>query len=117
MQALANLQAKAFVDKIGQGRLIPVIFDTKQAAYIAGRALADYFSKIYKDNPEKRTIGAFGGIPWPAVSDFIAGTFQGIIDWNKEHPEAKTKSLNNTIELKTSFTSGEPVAVALLLTQ
>ncbi|WP_429979827.1 BMP family ABC transporter substrate-binding protein [Mycoplasmopsis bovis] len=106
--------AKAFVDKIGQGRLIPVIFDTKQAAYIAGRALADYFSKIYKDNPEKRTIGAFGGIPWPAVSDFIAGTFQGIIDWNKEHPEAKTKSLNNTIELKTSFTSGEPVAVAAI---
>lgn len=106
--------AKAFVDRIGQGHLIPVIFDTKQAAYIAGRALADYFSKIYKDNPEKRTIGAFGGIPYPAVSDFIAGTFQGIIDWNKEHPEAKTKSLNNTIELDTLFLSGKPVAVAAI---
>ncbi|UUM25685.1 BMP family ABC transporter substrate-binding protein [Mycoplasmopsis agalactiae] len=99
-------KSKAFIQKIGEGHLIPVIFDVKQAAYIAGRALADYFSQVYKDQPEKRTIGAFGGIPYPAVSDFIAGTFQGIIDWNKEHPEAKTKSLNETIELNTLSTSG-----------
>ncbi|MCE6114897.1 BMP family ABC transporter substrate-binding protein [Mycoplasmopsis agalactiae] len=105
---------KTFINKIGEGHLVPVIFDTKQAAYIAGRALADYFSQVYKEQPEKRTIGAFGGIPWPAVSDFIAGTFQGIIDWNKEHPEGKTKSLNETIELNTLFTSGTPQATTAI---
>ncbi|MBT1392521.1 BMP family ABC transporter substrate-binding protein [Mycoplasma bovis] len=107
-------KSKAFTQKIGEGHLIPVIFDTKQAAYIAGRALADYFSQVYKNQPEKRTIGAFGGVPSPAVSDFIAGAFQGIIDWNKEHPEDKTKSLNETIELNTLFTSGTPQATTAI---
>nr|WP_235750740.1 BMP family ABC transporter substrate-binding protein [Mycoplasmopsis agalactiae] len=111
---LSDDKSKAFTQKIGEGHLIPVIFDVKQAAYIAGRALADYFSQVYKDQPEKRTIGAFGGVPYPAVSDFIAGTFQGIIDWNKEHPEAKTKSLNETIELNTLFTSGAPRATTAI---
>lgn len=89
---------------------IPVQFDTAIAGYIAGYALSNYFANKYPDKPEKRTIGAFGGIQWPAVSDFINGTFLGIRDANKNHLDKTTKSIKDKINLDSGFISEDPKA-------
>ncbi|WP_027334672.1 BMP family ABC transporter substrate-binding protein [Mycoplasmopsis felifaucium] len=85
---------------------ISVMFDTAVAGYMAGYGLANYFAEKYPTDAAKRTIGAFGGIPWPAVSDFIIGTFAGIEEANKANAGKTTHSINTRINLDSGFESG-----------
>ncbi|WP_406617079.1 BMP family ABC transporter substrate-binding protein [Mycoplasmopsis adleri] len=93
---------------------IAVNFTTNIAGYMAGYALANYFAEKYPTDAAKRTIGAFGGIPWPGVSDFIMGTFQGIYDANKTLGGKTTRSIRDTINLDSGFESGTAKATSAI---
>lgn len=54
----------------------PVIFDTAQAAFLAGYASASYSTT--------KVVGTFGGGNFPTVSIFMDGFRQGVEYWNAE---------------------------------
>ncbi|MGA7146973.1 MAG: BMP family ABC transporter substrate-binding protein [Microbacterium sp.] len=58
----------------------PIVFDTAQAAFLAGYASASY--------SEADKVGTFGGMNFPTVSIFMDGFKQGVEYWNAEKGEA-----------------------------
>ncbi|MCR2810397.1 MULTISPECIES: BMP family ABC transporter substrate-binding protein [unclassified Microbacterium] len=54
----------------------PIIFDTSQAAFLAGYAAASI--------SEAKKVGTFGGMNFPTVSIFMDGFAQGVEYWNAE---------------------------------
>ncbi|VEU75707.1 Uncharacterised protein [Mycoplasmopsis maculosa] len=90
------------------GHILPVNFNTREAAWMAGYALAEY----NKDNADatQRTLGAFGGLPFPGVTDFIVGILNGIIDANTEIEANTTTSIRDVINLKSGFEIGKTEA-------
>lgn len=54
----------------------PIIFDTAQAAFLAGYASASYSTA--------KKVGTFGGMNFPTVSIFMDGFKQGVEYWNEE---------------------------------
>jgi basic membrane protein A len=54
----------------------PLLYDTSQAAFLAGYAAADY-SKTGK-------VGTYGGLPFPTVTIFMDGFKQGVEHYNQE---------------------------------
>ncbi|TDN87833.1 nucleoside-binding protein [Microbacterium sp. BK668] len=54
----------------------PIIFDTAQAAFLAGYASAAV--------SESKVVGTFGGKPFPTVTIFMDGFKQGVDYWNAE---------------------------------
>ncbi|HYP73200.1 MAG TPA: BMP family ABC transporter substrate-binding protein [Microbacterium sp.] len=65
--------------KTDQANIKPIIFDTAQAAFLAGYASAS-FSTADK-------VGTFGGMNFPTVSIFMDGFKQGVEYWNSEKGE------------------------------
>ena len=55
----------------------PVIFDTAQAAFLAGYASADYSTT--------KVVGTYGGKPFPTVTIFMDGFKQGVDYWNEQN--------------------------------
>ncbi|HWI29878.1 MAG TPA: BMP family ABC transporter substrate-binding protein [Microbacterium sp.] len=54
----------------------PVIFDTAQAAFLAGYASASY--------SKSKVVGTYGGKPFPTVTIFMDGFKQGVDYWNEQ---------------------------------
>ncbi|MFT4221184.1 MAG: BMP family ABC transporter substrate-binding protein [Microbacterium sp.] len=54
----------------------PIVFDTAQAAFLAGYAAASY--------SETKKVGTFGGMNYPTVSIFMDGFAQGVEYWNEQ---------------------------------
>ena len=54
----------------------PLLFDTAQAAFLAGYAAADY--------TKTGVVGTYGGMPFPTVTIFMDGFKQGVEYYNKE---------------------------------
>ena len=54
----------------------PIVFDTSQAAFLAGYASASYSTA--------KKVGTFGGMNFPTVSIFMDGFKQGVEYWNSE---------------------------------
>ena len=54
----------------------PIVFDTAQAAFLAGYASASY--------SQAKKVGTFGGMNFPTVSIFMDGFKQGVEYWNAE---------------------------------
>ncbi len=65
-----------FDGKTDQPNIKPIIFDTAQAAFMAGYASASYSTA--------KKVGTFGGMNFPTVSIFMDGFKQGVEYWNKE---------------------------------
>jgi basic membrane protein A len=65
-----------FDGKTDAPNIKPILFDTAQAAFLAGYASASY-SKV-------GTVGTFGGIGYPTVTIFMDGFAQGVEYFNKE---------------------------------
>ncbi len=55
----------------------PIIFDTAQAAFLAGYAMASY--------SETGVVGTYGGMAFPTVSIFMDGMAQGVEYYNEEN--------------------------------
>ncbi len=53
----------------------PILYDTAQAAFLAGYAAADY--------SKTGTVGTYGGQPFPTVTIFMDGFKQGVDYYNK----------------------------------
>lgn len=54
----------------------PIVFDTAQAAFLAGYASASYSTA--------KKVGTFGGMNFPTVSIFMDGFAQGVAYWNEQ---------------------------------
>ena len=55
----------------------PIIFDTAQAAFLAGYASADFSTT--------KVVGTYGGKPFPTVTIFMDGFKQGVDYWNEQN--------------------------------
>jgi len=51
----------------------PLLFETAEAAFLVGYAAADYSTT--------KTIGTYGGLPFPSVTDFMTGYYYGAMQW------------------------------------
>ncbi|MDQ4138617.1 MAG: BMP family ABC transporter substrate-binding protein [Actinomycetota bacterium] len=58
----------------------PIVFDTAQAAFLAGYAAASYSSS--------GVVGTFGGVQIPPVTIFMDGFYDGVQYWNEESGES-----------------------------
>jgi len=64
-----------FDGKVDAPNIKPLLYDTSQAAFLAGYLSAGY-SKAGK-------VGAYGGMPYPTVTIFMDGFKQGVEHYNK----------------------------------
>lgn len=65
-----------FDGKTDSPNIKPIIFDTSQAAFLAGYASASYSTA--------KKVGTFGGMNFPTVSIFMDGFAQGVEYWNEQ---------------------------------
>ena len=67
-----------FDGKTDQPNIKPIVFDTAQAAFLAGYASASYSAD------KSKKVGTFGGQNFPTVSIFMDGFAQGVEYWNSQ---------------------------------
>ena len=67
-----------FDGKTDQPNIKPIVFDTAQAAFLAGYASASYSAD------KSKKVGTFGGQPYPTVTIFMDGFRQGVEYWNSQ---------------------------------
>src|SRR6478609_9451212 len=65
-----------FDGKTDAENIKPIVFDTSQAAFLAGYAAASYSTA--------KKVGTFGGMNFPTVSIFMDGFAQGVDYWNEQ---------------------------------
>ncbi|VEU77116.1 BMP family ABC transporter substrate-binding protein [Mycoplasmopsis columbina] len=76
---------------IPAGSGISLLFETKEAGFLAGYAVGEYL----KDKPaSERTAGTFGGGTFNGVTDFNEGFYKGLYKYNSQADS------NNTIQTK-----------------
>ncbi|WP_167374595.1 ATP-binding cassette domain-containing protein [Plantibacter cousiniae (nom. nud.)] len=61
---------------LDEGEQLPILFDTVQAAFLAGYAAADY--------SKTGVVGTFGGQPFPSVQIFMDGFAEGVAYYNEQ---------------------------------
>jgi basic membrane protein A len=66
-----------FDGKTDAPNIKPIVFNTAQAAFLAGYASASY--------SKEKKVGTFGGMNFPTVSIFMDGFKQGAEYWNKQN--------------------------------
>ena len=74
--ALANPDLNfALVDSTTEGttNVKPLLFETAESAFLAGYVAAEYSTT--------KTIGTYGGLPFPSVTDFMTGYYNGAKQW------------------------------------
>ncbi|WP_181312199.1 BMP family lipoprotein [Nocardioides campestrisoli] len=67
---------QTFDGKADEANIKPVLYDTAQAAFLAGYVAADY--------SKTGVVGTYGGEPFPTVTIFMDGFKQGVEFYNKE---------------------------------
>ncbi|UUM19268.1 BMP family ABC transporter substrate-binding protein [Mycoplasma sp. 1018B] len=85
-----------------EGYIISIQYNTKEAGFIAGHAVANF---LKDKKAEERTFSAFGGGAFPGVTDFIEGFMKGIYEFNNKNLDKKTtiKTNNNEVYLDSFF--------------
>ena len=77
----------------------PIVFDTAQAAFLAGYAAASY--------SKSGIVGTFGGIPIPPVTIFMDGFFDGVQYFNTQKgKDVKVLGWDVAKQKEGSFTGG-----------
>ena len=68
----------ALVDSTSESTNVkPLLFETAEAGFLAGYASADYSTS--------KTLGTFGGLPFPSVTDFMTGFYFGAMQWGMDN--------------------------------
>jgi basic membrane protein A and related proteins len=68
----------ALVDSASESTNVkPLLFETAEAGFLAGYASADYSTS--------KTIGTYGGLPFPSVTDFMTGYYYGAMQWGMDN--------------------------------
>ena len=78
--ALANPELNfALVDSGTEGttNVKPLLFETAESAFLAGYVAAEYSTT--------KTIGTYGGLPFPSVTDFMTGYYYGAMQWGMDN--------------------------------
>lgn len=83
--------------KIDAPNIKPMLFDTAQAAFLAGYVAADY--------TKTGTVGTYGGAPIPTVTIFMDGFKQGVDYYNKTKKKS-VKVVGFSGGSKGAFTGG-----------
>lgn len=101
------------------GRIISLNFKARQAAYVMGRAAAQYLAETYPDKPEDRTLSSFGGGIYAGVTSFNNGFLQALVDHNTKNPNKKVKFLSGeagdkTIILNSGFDANSQTAIDIV---
>ncbi|HEU5038031.1 MAG TPA: BMP family ABC transporter substrate-binding protein [Nocardioides sp.] len=71
---------QTFDGKADESNIKPLLYDTAQAAFLAGYAAADY--------SKTGVVGTYGGQPYPTVTIFMDGFKQGVDYYNKENSKS-----------------------------
>lgn len=82
------LKVKNGDQEVNQGNVASIVFNMKEISFIAGIQMADYVNNNPKNN--KKSIGIYGGMDIPSVTDYINGVKEGIKYYN-EHKNADVK--------------------------
>ncbi|MGY5139146.1 BMP family ABC transporter substrate-binding protein [Mycoplasmopsis gallinarum] len=98
--------------EIPAGRAISIEFLTKEGAFIAGYALAQYLSEVFPgaENAAKRTFSTFGGGAFPGVTDFNEGLYKGVMHFNSLQTDVNKKVSSNDanpVILNTGFNAND----------
>ncbi len=73
----------ALVDSASESTNVkPLLFETAEAGFLAGYASADYSTS--------KTLGTFGGLPFPSVTDFMTGFYFGAQQWAADNDSEVT---------------------------
>ncbi len=73
----------ALVDSTSESTNVkPLLFETAEAGFLAGYASADYSTS--------KTLGTFGGLPFPSVTDFMTGFYFGAQQWATDNDSEVT---------------------------
>ncbi|MFM1994485.1 MAG: hypothetical protein RLZZ610_2 [Actinomycetota bacterium] len=73
----------ALVDSVSESTNVkPLLFETAEAGFLAGYASADYSTS--------KTLGTFGGLPFPSVTDFMTGFYFGAQQWAADNDSEVT---------------------------
>ena len=73
----------ALVDSVSESTNVkPLLFETAEAGFLAGYASADYSTS--------KTLGTFGGLPFPSVTDFMTGFYFGAQQWATDNDSEVT---------------------------
>jgi basic membrane protein A and related proteins len=68
----------ALVDSTSESTNVkPLLFETAEAGFLAGYASADFSTT--------KTIGTYGGLPFPSVTDFMTGYYYGAMQWGMDN--------------------------------
>ena len=68
----------ALVDSASESTNVkPLLFETAEAGFLAGYASADYSTS--------KTLGTYGGLPFPSVTDFMTGYYYGAMQWGMDN--------------------------------
>ena len=68
----------ALVDSASESTNVkPLLFETAEAGFLAGYASADFSTS--------KTLGTFGGLPFPSVTDFMTGYYYGAMQWGMDN--------------------------------
>jgi basic membrane protein A len=68
----------ALVDSASESPNVkPLLFETAEAGFLAGYASADYSTS--------KTLGTYGGLPFPSVTDFMTGFYYGAMQWGMDN--------------------------------
>ena len=87
-----------FNGKVDEPNIKPIVFDTAQAAFLAGYASASY--------SKSGIVGTFGGMQFPTVTIFMDGFADGVAQFNKDKSKAVKVVGWDVTTQKGSFTGG-----------
>ena len=89
---------KTFDGKPDEPNIKPLLYDTAQAAFMAGYLAADY--------TKTGVVGTYGGQPYPTVTIFMDGFAQGVAYYDKQKGKSVKVVGWNTKTQNGSFTGG-----------
>lgn len=95
------------------GHAIDLSYNVEQAAFVVGRAVAQYLKETQTDKA-KRVISTFGGATSPGVTDFIRGLIAGVHSWNQDNVDADKVSLSSGIVLDSTFETSNALFTAAI---
>jgi basic membrane protein A len=91
----------------------PLLFETAEAGFLAGYASADYSTS--------KTIGTYGGLPFPSVTDFMTGYYFGAMQWGIDNDTEVTvlgwDPATETGDFMNGFAPNNPEGLAIAKTQ
>ncbi|MCU1515223.1 MAG: family transporter substrate-binding protein [Microbacteriaceae bacterium] len=87
-----------FDGKVDEPNIKPILFDTAQAAYLAGYAAASY--------SKSGVVGTFGGMQFPTVTIFMDGFAEGVAKYDTDKGKSVKVVGWDVASQKGSFTGG-----------